>query len=243
MSQSKVVQNYKGYEIVALRGTFWVACISSIDKTVEYTTNKEVIVDAIKCDEATKMAKQFIDDHQWNLIDSKDNFKFYVHLKFNGEYEYKISSDSCEELFPVDSREVAQQQIKKIVENCEWKFIHEVHSFSIYIKLTPFYGWVYKIEKENQLVDEVSNLKTEEDAIKHSLENINERMWEYPISYSSFTIYARQNIKGLFDYKTNLDEITIEMDIDFSDKQLMLITAIGRADKYYQKLKKQNHQV
>lgn len=237
MSKSKVVQSYKGYEIVIIKEAFWVACISSTDKTVEYTINKEVVSDAIKCDEAIKRTRQFINDHEWNLIDSKDDFKFYVHLKFNGEYEYKISSDSYEELFSLDDPETATQQIKEIIENCEWKFVQEIRSFSIYMRLMPFYGWTYKIEKGGQIIDEVQNLKTQEDAEKHLLDNINERLWEVPINYSSYMIYPRQNLWGLFDYKTQIDENITDEGSDFNDKQLMLITAIGRADKNHQKLK------
>lgn len=242
MSQSIVVQNYKGYKIVAVREAFWITCISSTNKNVEYAASKQIVEDAIKCDEATEKTRQFIDNHEWILIDSKDDFRFYVHLKFSGEYEYKISSDSCEEFFLVDSKEAAKQQIKEIIENYEWRLIKKIDSFSIYIRLIPYYGWTYKLKKENQFIDEAQNFKTKEDAIKHSLENINERLWEYPINYSSFVIYPRHNVKGLFDYKIDLDEITIDEGVDFSDRQLMLIIAIGRADKYYQKLK-DNHQV
>lgn len=238
MSESRVKQDYKGYEISAIKKTFWVVYIYSVDKNVEHAVCKEIITNALKCNDAIQRAKQFIDDHEWKFIDSENDFKFYTHLKFNGDYEYKITSDSYEKIFPVDSLKIATDLIRVVLENCKWKFIQEVYSFSIYIRLTPFYKWTYKIEKGGTLIEEVQNLENEERVIRDSLENINERLWEFATNYDAFKIRVRLSIYGLWDYKIEHGNETIELHTGFDERDFAIRFAMGSADKRYQKIKK-----
>ncbi len=236
---------YGGYELIAIEEEkkYWNIYICSRNTHVEYALNRQVVTGASSCKKAFEKAKGHISRHAWKLFAQNDNFEFYIHKNFDGDYEYKIVSTSAELIVPVLDAEIAEKNIAMHIENYKWKFAQETSSLSIYTRQNPLSSkWEYGIEKNGEYINCENDFKSLEEAIENALLSISEIGWELTMNYDMFQIYTRTNSNGLFDYKTSLDKNTIDEETDFSDKQLMLITAIGRADKYYQKLK-DNHQV
>lgn len=236
---------YGDYELIAIeeKKKYWNIYICSRNTHVEYALNRQVVTGASSCKKAFEKAKGHISRHAWKLFARNDDFEFYIHKNFDGNYEYKIVSTNAELIVPVSDTETAKGDIAMHIENYKWKFAQETSSLSIYTRQNPLSSkWEYRIEKDEERINCKNDFKSPEEAIENALLSISEIDWELTMNYDVFQIYTRTNSCGLFDYKTSLDKNTIDEEVGFSDKQLMLITAIGRADKYYRKLK-HNHQV
>lgn len=236
---------YGYYELIAAEEEkkSWSIYICSRKKCVEYALNRRVVTGASSCKKAFEKAKSHINRHAWKLFAQNDDFEFYIHKNFDGNYEYKIVSTNAELIVSVSDAEIAKIDIAMHIENYKWKFAQESSSLSIYTRQNPFSSkWEYKIEKNEERIKCKNDFKSFEEAIENALLSISEMGWELMMNYDIFQIYTKTNSNGLFDYKIDLNNITIDTNHGFGDKQLMLMTAIGRADKYYQKLK-HNHQV